>query len=373
MYSIVLTKLSQIKHKSIMKKVVINTKSILLYFMAFSFILTMYSCGDDSMTDGGGGENENEIPTLEDNLIIDESRLFVNYVIPQAQYDIFLADEADYSYVSQKVYEHFKDDFDFIFIFADEDEKPDGVAFGRNRSVKLDIDGLGGVFYDNTAAQGSAGRLKSVMYMPLVRYIRNGPFLHEIAHHWANKDFVPTTVSGHWGYSSAGGQLGGFDELEDLGNGQYLGKMNGNDGGFGTFANGGNSIPYSNAELYLMGMIPESELEEILVAENPQNEEGTGVFSADAITTYTPADLIAQHGPRSPAFNASQKEFRGISVIISTSPISAERIEMAKSNLENFVLPSAPEATDWGNSNNFWMATRGVGSFDFTINNNNVK
>lgn len=353
-----------------MKKIVINTKTILFYFLAFSFILTTYSCGDDDMTDGG--DNENEIPALEDNLVIDESRQFVNYVIPQAEYDVFLADVADYSYVSQKIYEYFEDDFDFIFIFADEDEKPDGVAFGRNQSVKLDIEGLGGTFYDNTAAQGSAGKLKSVMYMPLVRYIQNGPFLHEIAHHWANKDFIPSTVSGHWGYSNVGGQLGGFDELEDLGNGQYLGKMNGNDGGFGTFANGGNSIPYSNTELYLMGMIPESELEAILVAVNPENAEGTGVFTADGITTYTPADLIAEHGPRSPSFNDSQKKFKGISVIISTSPISEERKEMAKENIENFVLPGAPDAS-WGNSNNFWMATNGAGAFDFTISNDNIK
>ena len=354
--------------------------SFLFLFLSISMAV---SCGKDEVTDLDNTNDKEEVIdddnpivpdetfTLEENLILDENRQFLNYVIPQADYDLFLTDQGDYKIVTQKVYEYFKDDFDFIFIFADEDVKPNGVPYGTNRSVKRDIDGLGAVLYDETALYGSAGRLKSVLYLPLIKYVRNGPFLHEIAHHWANKGFIPSTVSSHWGYSSAGGQLGGFDELVDLGNGSFLGKLNGNDG-FGPFANGGNSIPYSNVELYLMGMIPAAELETIQVAENPENAEGIGVFTADKITTYTAASLIDQHGARSPSYADSQKAFKAITVIISTSPVSDERKELANSNLEDFVKKGEPSA-EWGNSYNFWMATGGVGSFDVSISSENLK
>ena len=354
-----------------MEKAVLSAKTILFYFTLFSFIFLTNSCSTDDMSGGGEPIGQNDIPTLEENLILDKSGQFLNYVIPQEDYDKFLDDKGEYSLVTHKVYEYFKDDFDFIFIFADEDVKPDGVSFGKNRSVKLDIEGLGRNFYDNTASYGSDGRLKSIIYMPLVRYIQNGPFLHEIAHHWANKDFIPTTVSGHWGYSNVGGQLGGFDELKDLGNGKYLGKLNGNEG-FGTFANSGNKIQYGNAELYLMGLIPESDLESIQVAENPENADGSGVFTASKIRTYTPEYLINQHGSRIPSFDDSQKKFKAISVIISTSPITVERKEMTNSNLENFVKQGEP-AAEWGYLHNFWKATGGVGAFEVNINSENLK
>ena len=352
-----------------------------LYLVLFLFL--SISCGKDEISDLDDKNDKEEVIdvdnpnvpegtiTLEENLILDENRQFLNYVIPKEDYDLFLSDRGDYKKVTQKIYEFFKDDFDFIFIFADEDVKPDGVPYGTNRSAKRDIDGLGAILYDETAIYGSAGRLKSVLYLPLVKYVRSGPFLHEIAHHWANKGFIPSTVSSHWGYSSAGGQLGGFDELVDLGNGSYLGKLNGNDG-FGPFANGGNSVPYSNVELYLMGMIGASDLETIVVAENPENAEGIGVFTADKITSYTAASLIDQHGVRTPLYSESQKEFKAITVIISTTPISSERKELANSSLEEFAKKGEPSA-EWGDLYNFWMATGGAGSFEVIISDDNLK
>ena len=39
-------------------------------------------------------------------------------------------------------------------------------------------------------------------------------------------------------------------------------------GGFGLFANGGNGVKYGNFELYLMGLIPPSEVEDIVYFED---------------------------------------------------------------------------------------------------------
>ena len=48
--------------------------------------------------------------------------------------------------------------------------------------------------------------------------------------------------------------------------GSYLVK-----GGFGLYANGGNGVKYGNFELYLMGLIPPSEVEDIVYFENVTN------------------------------------------------------------------------------------------------------
>ena len=71
---------------------------------------------------------------------------------------------------------------------------------------------------------------------------------------------MPAGSIPHWGVSSVNGQLGGFalSSLEELGEGLYQANP------FGTFANGGNRLPYSSLELYLMGMIPEEEVEDIV-------------------------------------------------------------------------------------------------------------
>ena len=49
----------------------------------------------------------------------------------------------------------------------------------------------------------------------------------------------------------------------DSNSGSYFVK-----GGFGLFANGGNGVKYGNFELYLMGLIPPSEVEDIVYFED---------------------------------------------------------------------------------------------------------
>lgn len=84
--------------------------------------------------------------------------------------------------VSEKVYEYMHDEFDFIIILSVEAAQPEDLFYGRSSQVSNKIQGLGRTTCDYTAAYGSDGRLKSIIYMPRVEYIRNGPFLHEIVH-----------------------------------------------------------------------------------------------------------------------------------------------------------------------------------------------
>ncbi len=311
------------------------------------------------------------IINFEQGFSLDDDRRLASLILPQADYNAFIEGDGDLKLVSEKAYQYLEDDFDFLIILSVEATQPPDLFYGRATGVQNAVEGLGIGTYNNSSAYGSAERLKSIIYMPRSEYIRSGPFLHEIAHTWANKGFLPTTVGGHWGYASIGGQLGGFDELEELGGNSYIGKMNGTNG-FGAFANGGNSVPYGNLELYLMGLIGAQELEPVQVAVNPEYVSNSGEFTADSIETYTAASLIAEHGERVPSHVNSQKEFKALTVIISAESLSEEKINAINTDLENFSRLSAPDA-NWGSSNNFWLATQGKGSFDFEINQESIK
>jgi len=331
---------------------------------------------DEDMENPDENEEPSNLPTsgkieFEENFILEEERMFVNHVLSQSEYNKFITGDGDLEMVTNKIYEHFNDDFDFVIILSVEETQPQDLFYGRSHPAQNQVQGLGIGTYDNSASYGSEGKLKSVIYMPRTEYIRNGPFLHEIVHTWANKGIIPTTVGGHWGFASTGGQLGGFDELIDLGGNTYKGRLH-NEDGFGTFANGGNGLPYGNLELYLMGLIGAEELETIQVAVNPEFTKKPIEFTADQIDSYTAEDLINEHGARIPSMQNSQKAFRALTVIISTSEVDQSKIDAINLNLENFSRASAPDSK-WGSLNNFWMATQGKASFEFDVLHESLK
>lgn len=344
----------------------------------FIFLIILSSCSKDDIEDIIDEEvnKEVEVPIppdnaqLADDFILDESNRVVNYILPKDEYDKYLEDEGDFSLISKKVYAHFKDDFDFIFVLSNEQQVPEGLYSGISYKVQNDVEGIGSGIYNGSSGYGSEGRLKSVIHLPVPRFIVNGPFLHEIVHYWGNRGFIPTTVSGHWGYSNVGGQLGGFDELIAMGNNTYQGKMEGVNG-FGTFANGGNSVPYGNLELYLIGLIGVNELNDVQYAENPERQ-GSGKFTADEIITLTPAQLIAEHGSRIPSVENSQKEFNAITVVLSHEEIADSNMATISTNLENFARNSPPDAS-WNGLFNFWQATQGKASLNINVLDESIK
>jgi len=344
----------------------------------FIFLILLSSCSKDdvdTIIDEQGNE-EIEVPItpddaqLADDFILDDSNRVVNYILPKSEYDKYLADEGDFSLISKKVYEHFKDDFDFIFVLSNEQEVPEGLYAGISYKVQNDVEGIGSGIYNGSSGYGSEGRLKSVIHLPVPGFIKNGPFLHEIVHYWGNQGFIPTTVGGHWGYSNVGGQLGGFDELIAMGNNTYQGKMEGANG-FGTFANGGNSVPYGNLELYLMGLLDVDELNDVQYAENPE-AQGSGQFTADEIITLTPAQLLVEHGSRIPSVENSQKEFNAITVVLSHGKIADSDLATISTNLENFARTSAPDGS-WNGLYNFWQATQEKASLTIQLSEGNLK
>lgn len=268
---------------------------------------------------------------------------------------------------STVLYSRFEDVFDFIMFFSnldDFDEHEHAHYYGVYSSVRNDTAGVGlRTFYDNR--YGSAETLKGVIHYPYNRALRSGPSLHEILHAWANYT-IPTAVGAHWGFSSANGQLGGFDigNLVELGDNRYAA------GQFGTFANGGNRPAYSPIELYFAGYIPPEEVADLWVAADGEwvvedgdlvrTEDGHGIFTANDVRTYSIEDIVAKAGPRTPSMAEAQWHFR-VAVVLLTDddhPATDEQLALLSDHAAWFSLP----ARDESHLHNFFEATGGRGT-----------
>jgi hypothetical protein len=275
------------------------------------------------------------------------------------------------------IYNKFPDKYDFIFLILNEPEIPSSLYYyGMLIGVSNDVEGIGKYAYDYSSEYGSSGRLKAVMQLTGLEYLKYGPALHEIAHQWANfalsthsvdapgDDITSYPFGSHWGFTGGNtkGQLGGFKQstLIDHGNSLYSVDE------FGPFANGGNSVPYNELELYLMGMLPISSVTAFDMFTDITSltiENATYEFSASNKTTYDPESLINLLGERSPSFEDSQKDFTTLVVVITESPLTRDEWSRVDATAEWF----SKREDDGTGLYNFWEATNGFGSI--TIEN----
>ena len=291
--------------------------------------------------------------------------------------DADIAAETAFSGMSFAVYAsafftHFEDQFDYVLFFSNLDSIRHHEAapyYGIYLSVMNDTEGLGiNTFYRRD--YGSAGRLRGVIHFAYNRALRSGPALHELQHAWSNF-VVDTGWYSHWGFSSAHGQLGGFDiaELNDLGDGRYTA------GFFGPFANGGNRPAYSPIELYYAGFIPPEEVPDLHVAEDGawlieddelvRGDDGNGIFTASGVTTYTIGDLIAEHGPRVPSMAEAQWHHRAALVLLVDDDHPATEDQLA--TLVDHAAYMSHPGNDDDHLHNFHEATGGRGSISFDL------
>jgi hypothetical protein len=287
-----------------------------------------------------------------------------------------------------KIYSKFNDDFDFIFYVLNGTRVGELGFSGRMLPVRLDCknidiylpNGWGFETYENWS---SDSKLKGVIYFPLYNAIKDGPSLHELAHQWGAK--VSPDVLGHWGASSAGGQLGGFKYVKSLGDNQYQGSMNGtwNDG-FGKDGYSKNVHPYSDIELYLMGFksaqdLRNSKFKLDVYLDNgaaPKLVSGDGIFKADKINSYTIDDLMKNFGgkERDPNSLNSQKEFKILTVFLSITDTVGQTIYGDRTSKVVEDLNWFAQKTDYsGGYYNFYQATNKVGSIDVSGLKNSVK
>ena len=289
-------------------------------------------------------------------LSLHSSGTAASMILPAAEYAAWNSGNWDPPTLTQRIYPYFQDVFDFFIFVSNNTTKPDGLYYGRSITVQNAIAGLGRSTYDNTPAYRAGGstQLQSVNHLTREDMVTRGPLLHEIAHRWGNF-LLETVVSAHWGFSSIGGQLGGWKHgtLRDLGSGEFQAD-NGLTGRFGTNANSGNSVPYGQFELYLMGLIGRAEvLDPIRVAKSPMwSDSSQGRFFASGFTDYTIADFPV----RIPDETGAQKSFRGMVVMLTTTALTEFEWENLLGDVQSFALQGSDgQAT----LNNFWEATGG--------------
>ena len=278
----------------------------------------------------------------------------------------------------QDIYQRFDDDYDFYYTLLNEPSIPENLSYyGRLIGVSNSIEGIGLSSYDFSSRYGSSGKLKALIQMTGLEYLKYGPALHELAHQWANfalpthsvsstgTDLTSFLFGSHWGFTGGNtkGQLGGFEQSSLVDNGQNSYSV----GEFGTFANGGNGVPYNDLELYLMGMLPISEVADFDMFANITALDivsSTFNFSAEDRTTFTPEYLEELLGQREPSFEDSQKDFKILAVVLTDHPLSDEEWTKVDDTVEWFStqVMMAPIYII------FWEATRGIGTV--TIQNN---
>jgi hypothetical protein len=216
-----------------------------------------------------------------------------------------------------------------------------------------------------------------------------GPSLHELTHNWASKLEIldryrgdPEKVCpGHWGWTSIGGHLGGWKHgsLQALSNGSYQAKGPNNTKKFGGLTNGNsgvssNSYPYSNFELYMMGLIGDDEVgQEIKIAQDFKWKDiDNGTFEASTIHSLTMEEIIADAGVRSPSYQESQKNFRSMYVVVSEEKLKPNEWGYIDQELHRFQLQGAGYSKSIklpllapALPLNFWEATQGKATITF--------
>ena len=264
-----------------------------------------------------------------------------------------------------RFFEYFGDEFDFlIFVsnidrFAELSYPPSNQYVGVRNNVK----GIGRSIHGFGKRWGSEETLQGVIRLAHMGSFSRGPSLHELMHRWAN--FVlPSSDRFHWGFSSANGQLGGFDiaDLVDHGSDRYSA---------GVVAPAGvaaNWRPYSPIELYLAGFIPPEDVPDLWVAEDGEyliengrlvkSEDGDNIFTASKVRTYTIEDIIAEHGERIPNSSQSQREFRAAAILLidKDHPLVKWQLDAISADIAAFSYAGGDENDE---TYNFYEATGG--------------
>ena len=291
-------------------------------------------------------------------------------------------DTATLHSLTRDIYKQFKDNFDFVFFVLNDPgpyPPPPLFYYGILKGVSNSVTGIGAYTstYDESSLYGSAGKLKSIMQLCTRNAILEGPSLHELMHTWGNyaiqtegsNNYVtgePNYVP-HWGFTGGNtkGQLGGFVQSTLKANidgnaNRYSVEM------FGTFANGGNSTPYSHFEQYLMGLIPAKDVESFdvftgLSALDYRSVPNSFLFTAATRKTYTPDVIVQELGPRNPSYLTSQKKFSLLTVVLTPTALVDSEWTVVENGAKWF-----SQASDDGNPTmyNFWEATEGKATLE---------
>lgn len=196
----------------------------------------------------------------------------------------YVRDRAAFSRAIERFYEGREDDYDFLFAYA-----PDIGADAVGIHIEVGKRYAPTLYRNNDGLQPLSAehpRLRSVLVMTLPDSWGGGPILHELGHYWMNglglvrKTGFPEDP--HWGMTGVGGILGGFDSAKltcaEPADARPPDCARREDGRYEVLVPGrkvgGDYGVYAPLELYLMGLIPASEVPPVAILEDPQVMNG---------------------------------------------------------------------------------------------------
>lgn len=223
--------------------------------------------------------------------------------------------------VFRKFFEVFKDRFHFLAVMPVTNVY-NPTNFSENVPyfvwAKNNIRNVGMEVFNNTGSFGSKGKLEGIFY----HSFGYGAILdHEIGHNWGIYigDALGFSSGSHYNaYCNLVGQMGNMPQLrlEDNGDGTYKATKVWDEQ---------TDHPYTPLTLYLMGLIPPSEVPPVMALKNT-NYPNFNKIPADQFDVFTIQDIMASNGgERQPAYPNTPRKFRmGLIVVTDRKPTQAQ-------------------------------------------------
>jgi len=276
----------------------------------------------------------------------------------------------------KEVYTRFKDNFDFLICNLNEPiTGPTQITYGGvNVPVSNKVLNIGRDIMDLADSYGAAnGRLKSNIQL-VGSGITNSPLLHEIVHTYANftidsvgffgNGLTEKMLRAHWGYTGGNtrGQLGGFvqstlkENVNGISNKYSVAS-------FGQIANGGNTVPFSEFELYNMGILPLDSVKTFDVFRGIQtssDSNSVNTFIANSRVTFNKAKIESALGVRVPSAADAQKDFNALFIVLTPKPLTNAQIDQ----YDDQIIKMTKRGDDGTSFYNFWEATNGLGTLN---------
>lgn len=220
--------------------------------------------------------------------------------------------------ITKSFYTYNKDEYDFV-VFLTNIPSP---GFDGNSPVKNNIRGIGTPINDASSVYGSKGKLKSAITLYGLKEITIGysDLLHEVGHQWlayfSGTNLNLSRDSSHWSqFLDTATRDGGYVYYSPNGGNPFIDNKD------GTFSlDSVTPLPltsnhkFNSMELYLMGLLPASQVTPLILWETDQTQIQSGQMTGTKKIIKV-EDIISQVGKRNPSFKDSQKDF-GIAFIL---------------------------------------------------------
>lgn len=266
-------------------------------------------------------------------------------------------ESVDIPAVMNSFYKSYSDRYDFVTLASNFDLNPIPGAQAFAINVQNDVKGIGNpaargkALFRDTAKYGSAGKLQNITFIGNIHQYPPDPnrtlpdtytsllqiLAHEVAHRWlsyvrvsqdgVSSDLLLGRDKSHWSFffDSDGSFLEGNQIIQKSQT---------------SFLTSRPFTGYSTMDLYLMGLIPPSDVRPSLVVLGPSNFSPAFEFSAESAPEpdiafkgsarpVTVDDVIAANGARKPDTSTSPKTFSHVFILIVKKDAPASEDELA--------------------------------------------